>query len=334
MYSRFPRSLNAKRITQVDVQVPPFDFGPPNSVCEYQEGLFILREKEAGNRNGITGFPCSLPLPMDSLSDWFQPFDSCVVAFSGGLDSSVVAKAAALTLGEAAEAVMAYSASSLCSEVDAARTVAEAIPIRFQAFPSFEMDDEAYVANDRERCYHCKKIRFAALCRYAVERGRQIVVDGSHADDLNDYRPGRRAVLEFGVRSPLLELGLTKVQVRELARFWKLPNSEKPAAPCLSTRLAYGLRITEERLRQVEAAEEYLRNWGFSPFRVRLHTDDLARIEVAPDQLSRLAEPDLRATIVEKFQRLGFRFVSVDLQGFRSGSMDGRMGNGELRVKS
>ena len=253
----------------------------------------------------------------DSLLDWFRAFRSCVVAFSGGLDSSVVAKAAALVLGDDAEAVLAYSASSLRHEVDEARTVAEAIPIRFQAFASSEMDDEAYVANDRDRCYYCKKIRFGDINRYAAGR---LVVDGSNADDLNVYRPGRRAVSEFGIRSPLAELGLTKAKVREIARFWNLPNSEKPATPCLSTRLAYGLRITDERLRRVETAEEFLRNRGFSPLRVRLHADDLVRIEVIPEQIARLTE--YRLMIVEEFQRLGFPFVSVDLLGFRSGSFD------------
>ena len=257
---------------------------------------------------------------MDSLLDWFRPFRSCVVAFSGGLDSSVAAKAAVLALGDAAEAVLAYSPSSLRNEVDDARAVAAAIPIRCHAFPSREMDDDAYAANDRDRCYYCKKIRFADVCRYAAERGQEVVVDGSNADDLDDYRPGRRAMMEFGIRSPLAELGITKAQAREIARRWKLPNSEKPASPCLSTRLAYGLRITEERLRRVEAAEEFLRTRGFSPLRVRLHADDLARIEVAPEQISRLAEPNTE--LAEEFQRLGFRFVCVDLQGFRSGSMN------------
>ncbi len=257
-----------------------------------------------------------------SLIDWFQPFSSCVVAFSGGLDSSVVAKAAALALGDHAEAVLAYSPSSLQDEVDDARAVAEAIPIRFQAFPSFEMDDEAYIANDRDRCFYCKKIRFGDISRYAAERGSQVVVDGSNADDLDDYRPGRRAVLEFGIRSPLAELGITKAQVREIARLWNLPNSEKPATPCLSTRLAYGLQITEERLRRIEAAEEFLRTRGFTSLRVRMHADELARIEVSSNEISRLAESELRSEIVEEFQRLGFRFVSVDLSGFRSGSMN------------
>ena len=258
----------------------------------------------------------------DSLLDWFRLFRSCAIAFSGGLDSSVVAKTAAMTLGDAADAVLAYSPSSLRSEVDDARSVAEAIPIRFRAFPSREMEDAAYVANDRDRCYYCKKIRLADICRYAAEQGKEVVVDGSNADDRNDYRPGRRAVQEFGIRSPLAELGITKIQVREIARRWKLPNSEKPASPCLSTRLAYGLRITEERLRQVETAEEFLRNQGFSPLRVRLHTDGLVRIEVVPEQILRLSEPSLRTEIAEEFRRLGFRFVSVDLQGFRSGSMN------------
>lgn len=264
----------------------------------------------------------SLDRKRDDLLVWFRPFQSCVVAFSGGLDSSVVAKAAALSLGDEAVAVMAESASSLGHEVNEAKAVAVAIPIRFVVFESHEMQDESYTVNDKERCYYCKKIRFNALIEYAKEQNKDMVVDGSNADDSDDYRPGRRAVEETGVRSPLAELGITKVEVRELARNWNLPNSEKPASPCLSTRIAYGLNITDERLRQIEAAEEFLVSLGCSPLRVRLHPGRLARIEVTQEQINRLLDENLRKAIVAKFKSLGFDFVSLDLEGFRSGNMN------------
>ncbi len=256
------------------------------------------------------------------LIEWFRPVPACVVAFSGGLDSSVVAKAAALALGDKAVAVIASSPTSLQHEVNDARSVAEAIQIRFVAFSSTEMDDPRYVANDRERCYYCKQIRFGAIRRFATEQRIETVVDGSNADDLNDFRPGRRAQQELEIRSPLAELGITKPQVRELARLWELPNSEKPATPCLGTRLSYGLKITEERLRRVETGEEFLREFGFFPNRVRIHSDDLVRIEIPAGEIAKLVEPLNRIRIIAHFRKLGFRYVCIELQGFQSGSMN------------
>lgn len=256
------------------------------------------------------------------LTDWFRPFRSCVVAFSGGLDSTVVAKAASLGLNQNAVAVMAESESGFRDEVDRARIVAEAIPIRFVSFRSDELRDPAYAANDRLRCYYCKRIRFDALVRYARTENFELVVDGSNADDQNDYRPGRRALEEFDIRSPLAELGIEKRRVRELARFWGLPNREMPASPCLSTRLAYGLAITDERLRKIERAELFLQSLGFSLVRVRLHPDNLVRIEVSADELKRIMSPEIRKVVLETMKEFGFDFISVDLCGFRSGSMN------------
>lgn len=272
------------------------------------------------------------------LTDWFRPFRSCVVAFSGGLDSTVVAKAAALALKDAAVAVMAESESGFRDEVDRARIVAEAIPIRFESFHGDELRDPSYAANDRLRCYYCKRIRFEALVRYARSGDFELVVDGSNADDRQDYRPGRRALEEFDIRSPLAELDIEKRRVRELARFWKLPNSEMPASPCLSTRLAYGLPITDARLRKIEQAELFLQSLGFSPVRVRLHPDNLVRLEVPVDGLERLLSPEIRKDVLEMLMACGFDFISVDLHGFRSGSMNVSIeqaihdGNGGINV--
>ncbi len=256
------------------------------------------------------------------LLDWFRSIDSCVVAFSGGLDSTVVAKAATICLGEKAVAVMATSATSSQNELEEAKTVAAGIPIRFVDFAGSEMSDERFCENNVDRCYYCKKIRFQAIRDFAEKSGMGTILDGSNADDLGDYRPGRRAALELGLQSPLAELGFDKKTIRELARFWNLPNSEKPAAPCLATRIAYGLRITDERLRRVEAAEEMLHRLGFSPVRVRLHSDDLARIEVEKKDRARLCDMPVSEQILQKFSQLGFQYATVDLGGFRSGSMN------------
>ncbi len=261
-------------------------------------------------------------LEPERLLDWFRDHSAAVVAFSGGLDSSVVAKAATMALGENVWAVMAVSPTCFKNEVEEARAVAGYIGIRFAVLESGEMDDPAFTANDPRRCYHCKRIRFGDIRRFATERNIDLVADGSNADDRNDYRPGSRAALEWKVRSPLSELELGKETIRELARFWHLPNSEKPALPCLATRFAYGLEITPAQLRQVERAEQFLISQGFSPVRVRLHPDGLVRIEVVPDQLDRLWTQEIRGQIVEEFLEIGFHFISVDLRGFRSGSMN------------
>lgn len=261
-------------------------------------------------------------MPQEKLLDWFRPFHSCIVAFSGGLDSSVVAKAAAMVLGEKALAIMAVSPTSFRNERKEAEQVANAIGIRFQVFPSPEMELESFYENGPERCYYCKWIRFQEIKNLADEQGVELLVDGSNGDDRNDYRPGHKAVKEFGFQSPLAELGFDKNLVREIARAWKLPNCEKPASPCLATRIAYGLPITEERLRRIEAAEDFLLSLGFSPLRVRLHPNDLARIEVPQNQLERFFQQDIRGMILEKFKELGFSHISVDLDGFRSGSMN------------
>ncbi len=272
--------------------------------------------------------PASSLAAANSLIDWFRAVNSyavnsCIVAFSGGVDSTVVAKAAVLALGDKnAIAVMAISATSTDTELERARSVAAAIPIRFESFVSAEMADECFRVNDLERCYFCKRIRFRAIRDFATKNGVATIVDGSNADDLDDFRPGRKAALEWGLKSPLAELGFDKKTVRALAQHWNLPNSELPAAPCLATRIAYGLEITEKRLRKIEAAEKVLHELGFSPLRVRLHSDDLVRIEVAEEVISRLSESSIRRQVLDAFMPLGLRHVSVDLGGFRSGNMN------------
>ena len=258
----------------------------------------------------------------ETLSDWFRKFDSCLVAFSGGLDSSVVAKAACLALGEKSFAVTAWSASSFQHEQDFAENIAKQIGIRFLLVESREFDDPLYTQNDKQRCYHCKRIRFAEMVQLAKEQGFAVVVDGSNADDTLDYRPGKRAVEELGVRSPLLELGITKSQAREIAKSWNLSNWNKPASPCLSTRVAYNQPLSNELLRRIEKAESLLESLGFSSIRVRVHGDNFARIEVASEQIPRLLEPPIRDAIASTFRDVGFQFISVDIFGYKSGGMN------------
>jgi len=249
-------------------------------------------------------------------------FDSALVAFSGGLDSSVVAKAAQLALGERALAVTAWSPSSCEHEKEESTQVAREIGIQHLLIESGEFEDVRYLRNDKDRCYYCKQIRFSEMVQIAKEQNFQVVLDGSNVDDQFDYRPGRRAAEELGVRSPLAELGITKEVARELAKGWDLSVWNKPAEPCLSTRVPYEQPLTDLLLRRIEAAESCLKAFGFSPLRVRVQGESTARIEAPVDQIGKLLEPPVREKLIERFQTLEFRTVSVDLQGFRSGSMN------------
>jgi len=249
-------------------------------------------------------------------------FDSALVAFSGGLDSSVVAKAAQLALGPKALAVTAWSPSSCESEKQDAAKIAREIGIWHIVYESREFDDPAYLRNDKDRCYYCKKNRFTEMIRIAEEQNYQVVLDGSNADDRFDYRPGTRAAQELGVRSPLAELGITKEVARELAKSWNLSVWDKPAEPCLSTRIPYNQPLTEPLLRRIETAESFLKTFCLSPLRVRVADSATARIEVPVSQIEKLLEPHVRENLIEKFQSLGFHAISVDLLGFRSGSMN------------
>jgi len=256
------------------------------------------------------------------MLDWFRSFDSALVAFSGGLDSSVVTKAAQLALGERALAVTAWSPSSCEQEKGESVQVAREIGIRHLLYQSREFEDARYLRNDKDRCYYCKHLRFSEMVRIANEQNFQVVLDGSNADDSFDFRPGKKAAEELGVRSPLAELGITKEAARELAKNWNLSVWNKPAEPCLSTRIPYGQPLMEPLLRRIEAAESFLRTSGFSPLRVRVQGEAAARIEVPVDQIGKLLEPSLRENLLEKFQSLEFHTISVDMQGFRSGSMN------------
>jgi uncharacterized protein len=249
-------------------------------------------------------------------------YDSCAVAFSGGVDSAVVAKAAQLALGENAVLVTGTSAAMAEGELESARNLATLIGLKHVEIATEEFDNPNFVANAPDRCYHCKSELYSQLDRIVERSGMRVVANGANADDLGDYRPGLQAAAEHRVRSPLAECGITKQEVRELAATWGLPVAEKPATPCLSSRVAYGQEVTPERLVMIDRAEQFLRALGFRELRVRYHGGDMARIEVPIDEIARLADDEIRAAVVQRFGELGFKFVTLDLGGFRSGNLN------------
>jgi uncharacterized protein len=248
--------------------------------------------------------------------------DSCAVAFSGGVDSAVVAKAAQLALGEKAVAVTGKSASLAEGELEAAEELAKLVGIRHLVVNTDELNKPEYLKNAPDRCYHCKTELYTQLERLLPELGVKAIVNGANADDLGDYRPGMIAASEHRIHSPLAECGITKAQVRELAVGWGLPVWDKPAMPCLSSRIAYGEEVTPGRLAMIDKAEQFLRSRGFSNLRVRYHGGDLARVEVPLMELPRLYDETFRRELTAELRRLGFKFITLDLEGFKSGSLN------------
>lgn len=258
----------------------------------------------------------------DRLLTVLAELPGVAVAFSGGIDSTVVAKAAQLALNERAVAVTADSASVARRELDDARELAKQIGIRHVIVKTAEFDNPDYLKNDGSRCYHCKTELYTTVEKVLPELGVPVVVSGANLDDRGDYRPGLIAAAEYAVRHPLQEAGFTKADVRALARHWQLPTWDKPAAPCLSSRMAPGLAVTPERTRRVEEAETLLRTLGLRECRVRYHEGDLARIEVPLGEVTKLAAEPVRSELTKSLHALGFKFVTLDLDGFRSGSLN------------
>jgi len=245
-----------------------------------------------------------------------------VVAFSGGVDSTLLLRAALETLGrEAVLAVIGESDSYPAREMEEATRLAEEMGADYRIIQSEEMTDARFVANPSDRCYYCKSDLFGRLAEIARHEGYAAVLDGNNADDAGDWRPGRRAGRELGVRSPLLETGMTKAEVRELSRAFGLPTWNKPSFACLASRIPYGTAITRDALAVIEAAEDFLRDLGFAQVRVR-HHDNVARIEVPPVEIDRLLDPTLRARVVTRLRELGYHYVTLDLEGYRTGSMN------------
>jgi uncharacterized protein len=274
-----------------------------------------------------------ISIAANSLVARLRSYRSVAVAFSGGVDSAVVAKAAAIALGVRAVAVTAVSPSLAGSELEVARREAVLIGIRHVELQTSEFTRPEYRRNAGDRCFFCKDTLYELIQTRLHELAVELMANGANTDDLGDHRPGMQAAIDHRVRSPLIEEGLNKAAVRELARYWNLSVAEKPASPCLSSRIAYGVEVTEEKVFRVEQAEAFLKAaTGLQELRVRHEANELARIEVPVDHVPRLLEPDLRDTITKELHSLGFRFVTVDLDGFRSGSMNTALPLVELRV--
>ena len=256
----------------------------------------------------------------DQLEARIRSLESCIVAFSGGVDSSLVAALAARALGERALAVTAVSPALATGELDGAREVAGAVGIRHETLTTAELEREGYRANDRDRCYHCKSELYDRLSALATRRGYAVVLSGANADDIGDWRPGLRAAAEHGVIHPLLEAGVGKDEVRELARDLGVPSADKPASPCLASRVPYGTAVDPVVLAQIDRAELAVKALGFSVLRVR-HHGPLGRVEFDEPDLAALTTDD-RRMIIEAVSTAGYAEVEIADEPFRSGSLN------------
>ena len=265
-----------------------------------------------------------LELKQQRLDDELRRVPSLVVAYSGGVDSAYLAYAAHRVLGDRMLAVTALSASFSARDREEAEKCTARFHFPHEFVETDELANQAYRANNPDRCYFCKDELFDKLADLAGKRGYAAVAYGVNVDDQGDWRPGQRAAHEHRVLAPLLEAGLNKADIRELARRADLPVWDRPASACLSSRIAYGIEVTPERLAVVEQGEEALRQLGFRQFRVRYH-EKLARLEIAPEELPRALTPEMARQFVEIFKRLGFTYVTLDLEGYRQGSLNAHL---------
>ncbi|MBI2684960.1 MAG: ATP-dependent sacrificial sulfur transferase LarE [Acidobacteria bacterium] len=272
-------------------------------------------------RTGTVIDPADLHRKQEKLLALLKDMGEVIIAYSGGTDSAYLAWAAVKALGGKAVAITADSASIPESHKRDAEAFAAQFGIRHEYIETFEFENPDYVKNDKNRCFHCKDELFTRLDQVCAERGIANVVYGVNVDDLGDWRPGQGAAKVHSVKAPLVDAALTKAEIRELSRLAGLPTWDRPAAACLSSRIPYGTEVTKERIKTVETGEEALKALGFRQFRTRFH-GDLVRIEVAVDELPKALHPDMAAKLVEIFKPLGFHYVTLDLQGYRQGSLN------------
>ena len=256
---------------------------------------------------------------LEKLQDHLKQLESVAIAFSGGVDSTFLCKVAVDILGEKAIAVTAASSTFPQKELHEAKRLAQEIGITHIIFPSKETENKKFIENPTNRCYYCKRELFTNICQIADENHIAYVLEGSNRDDESDYRPGRKAIAELGIQSPLRDTGLTKQDIRRLSKEMNLPTWDKPAFACLASRFPYGEKITPEKLNHIEKAEDFLSSLGFHQYRVRYH-GDIARIEVERHEFSKIVEN--AETIVKHFKTLGFTYISLDIEGYRTGSLN------------
>ncbi|MBI5207990.1 MAG: ATP-dependent sacrificial sulfur transferase LarE [Candidatus Firestonebacteria bacterium] len=266
---------------------------------------------------------------LDTLQQIFKKMGSVLVAYSGGADSTFLLKVALDSIGENVLAVTSESETYTSHELENAKSVAMDLKAKHVLIHTDELNNKEFIRNTPDRCYYCKKELFSNLLKIAKENNINFVVDGANIDDTRDYRPGHKASLELGIRSPLIEAKFTKEDIREYSKKFRLPTWDKPSQACLSSRVPYGEQITIEKLKKINLAEMYLKNIGFQNVRVRFYSKELARIEVGKNEIEKANVPEIRNKIVSQFKKIGFKYITLDLEGFRSGSMNEVLDHGD-----